>query len=362
MKKEIRVLVAGGGTGGHLFPGVAVAKEICRRLEGAEILFVTGKRKMESEVLRKAGFRQTFIAVEGMKGRGLLKGALVALKLPWSLLESLWIIRRFSPHFVLGVGGYSAGPVCLAARIMGVPSAIHEQNSFPGVTNRLLCRVVNRVFISFEESRKHFSGGSIHLTGNPIRAEFLASATLSGRKAKPFTVLVVGGSQGARAINEAFVEALTLLKKRNRPCRVIHQTGELNYEKTAALYKERGLEGEVMPFIQDMAEAYREAELVVSRAGAGAVFEMAAMGKPSLLIPYPFAANRHQETNGQVLVEAGAAEMILQENLTGELLAERLARLMEDRAALERMGRAAKRVSKPDAAQRIADLLLEMVR
>ena len=188
------------------------------------------------------------------------------------------------------------------------------------------------------------------------------SETLPGRNAKPFTALVVGGSQGARAINEAFVEALTLLKKRNRPCRVIHQTGELDYQKTAALYKEKGLEGEVMPFIQDMAEAYREADLVVSRAGAGAVFEMAAMGKPSLLIPYPFAANRHQETNAQVLVEAGAAEMILQENLTGEVLADRLVRFMEDRAALERMGQAAKRVSKPDAAQRIADLLLEMVR
>jgi UDP-N-acetylglucosamine--N-acetylmuramyl-(pentapeptide) pyrophosphoryl-undecaprenol N-acetylglucosamine transferase len=356
------MMVAGGGTGGHLFPGVAVAQEIGRRFKGAEVLFVTGKRKMESEVLRKAGFRQTSIAVEGMKGKGLLKGAWVALKLPWSLLESLWAIRGFAPHLVLGVGGYSAGPVCLAARVMGVPSAIHEQNSFPGVTNRLLCRVVNRVFISFEGSRKHFSGGSIHLTGNPIRAEFVTSETRIERNGKPFTVAVVGGSQGARAINEAFVEALALLKKRSRPCRAIHQTGELDYERTAALYKEKGLEAEVKPFIQDMAGVYREADLVVSRAGAGAVFEMAAMGKPSLLIPYPFAANRHQEANAQFLVEAGAAEMILQENLTGEALADRLAKFMEDRAALEKMGQAAKSVSKPDAAQRIADLLLEMVR
>lgn len=353
--------MAGGGTGGHLFPGVAVAKEICRRFKEAEVLFVTGKRKMESEVLRKAGFRQTSIAVEGMKGRGLLRGALVACKLPWSLLQSLWIIRGFSPHVVLGVGGYSAGPVCVAGRLMGVPSAVHEQNSFPGVTNRLLCRVVNRVFISFEESRKHFSGGSIHLTGNPIRPEFVTREAPSSRKGKPFTVLVVGGSQGARAINGAFIEAMTLLKKNNRPCRVIHQTGELDYRNTDALYKQRGLDGEVTAFIQDMAGAYREADLVVSRAGAGAIFEMAAMGKPSLLIPYPFAANRHQETNAQVLVEAGAAEMILQENLTGELLADRITKYMEDRAALERMAEAAKGVSKPEAAERIADLLLELV-
>jgi UDP-N-acetylglucosamine--N-acetylmuramyl-(pentapeptide) pyrophosphoryl-undecaprenol N-acetylglucosamine transferase len=335
---------------------------MCRRFEGAEILFVTGKRKMESEVLRKAGFRQTSISVEGMKGKSLLKAAWSGLKLPWSLVESLWIIRGFAPHVVLGVGGYSAGPVCLAARVMGVPSAVHEQNSFPGVTNRLLCRVVNRVFISFEESRRHFSGGSIHLTGNPIRPEFVTAGTRLSRNGKPFTVAVVGGSQGARAINETVVEALALLKRGNRACRVIHQTGELDYERTAGLYREKGLEAEVMPFIQDMAALYREADLVVSRAGAGAVFEMAAMGKPSLLIPYPFAANRHQETNAQFLAGAGAAEMILQENLTGEVLAQRIAALMEDRAGLEKMGQAARRVSKPDAAQKIADLLLEMVR
>ena len=356
------MIVAGGGTGGHLFPGVAVAKEISRRFEGAEILFVTGKRKMESEVLQKAGFRQTSIAVEGIKGRGLLKGAWVALKLPWSFLQSLWILRGFAPHLVLGVGGYSAGPLCLAARVMGVPSAIHEQNSFPGVTNRLLCRVVNRVFISFEGSRRHFSGGSIHLTGNPIRAEFVTSETRLPRNGKPFTVAAVGGSQGARAINDVFVEAMALLKHRNRPCRIIHQTGELDYERIAGLYREQGIEAEVRPFIQDMAGVYREADLVVSRAGAGAVFEMAAMGKPSLLIPYPFAANHHQEANARFLAEAGAAEMILQETLTGEALADRLVNFMEDRAALEKMGQAAKSVSKPDAAQRIADLLLEMVR
>ena len=356
------MIVAGGGTGGHLFPGVAVAKEISRRFEGTEILFVTGKRKMESEVLQKAGFRQASIAVEGIKGRGLLKGAWVALKLPWSFLQSLWILRGFAPHLVLGVGGYSAGPLCLAARVMGVPSAIHEQNSFPGVTNRLLCRVVNRVFISFEGSRRHFSGGSIHLTGNPIRAEFVTSETRLPRNGKPFTLAAVGGSQGARAINDVFVEAMGLLKNRNRSCRIINQTGEPDYERIAGLYREQGIEAEVRPFIQDMAGVYREADLVVSRAGAGAAFEMAAMGKPSLLVPYPFAANHHQEANARFLAEAGAAEMILQETLTGEALADRLVNFMEDRAALEKMGQAAKSVSKPDAAQRIADLLLEMVR
>jgi UDP-N-acetylglucosamine--N-acetylmuramyl-(pentapeptide) pyrophosphoryl-undecaprenol N-acetylglucosamine transferase len=190
----------------------------------------------------------------------------------------------------------------------------------------------------------------------------VTSETRLPRNGKPFTVAVVGGSQGARAINDVFVEAMALLKNRNRPCRIIHQTGELDYERIAGLYREQGIEAEVRPFIQDMAGVYREADLVVSRAGAGAVFEMAAMGKPSLLVPYPFAANHHQEANARFLAEAGAAEMILQETLTGEALADRLVNFMEDRAALEKMGQAAKSVSKPDAAQRIADLLLEMVR
>lgn len=359
-KKEIRLLVAGGGTGGHLFPGLAVAKELKRRCEPAKILFVTGKRKMESEIIVRSGFDQASIAVEGMKGKG-WKAGLVFLKLPWSFFQALSIMREFRPHLVFGVGGYSSGPVCVAARVLGIPSAVHEQNSFPGVTNRLLCRVVDRVFISFEQSREHFGGGTLYLTGNPVREEFLAARSRERRDPR-FTVLVIGGSQGARAVNDAFVEALGILKRRGRDLRVIHQTGRTDHERIQAAYGEKGLQGDVSAFIQDMAGAYAQADLVVSRAGAGAVFELAAVGKPSILIPYPFAANHHQESNARFLVEAGGAEMMAQDTMSGEVLADAVSKYMDRPDLLADMGRAAGRAAKPEAARDIVNLLMDMMK
>jgi UDP-N-acetylglucosamine--N-acetylmuramyl-(pentapeptide) pyrophosphoryl-undecaprenol N-acetylglucosamine transferase len=359
-KTEVRIVVAGGGTGGHLFPGLAVAREISKTLEGSRILFVTGMRKMESEIIRRSGFEQASITVEGMKGRG-WRGALVILKLPWSLFQCLGIMYGFKPNLVFGVGGYSSGPVCLSAKILRIPSAVHEQNSYPGVTNRLLSRVVDRVFISFESSREYFRGGSIYITGNPIRDEFLQAKPLD-RKDPRFTILAVGGSQGARAINDALVDALLVLKERGREVRVVHQTGHSDYERVLARYREAGLQGEVTAFILDMADAYRRADLVVSRAGAGAIFELAALGKPSILIPYPFAANRHQETNAKVLVEAGGAEMISQEALSGGTLADYVVKFMKNPGILEGMGAAARKVAMPGATQVIAKLLLDMIR
>ncbi len=355
----MRVIVAGGGTGGHLFPGLAVAGEISRRYKNARIMFVTGRKKMEAEIIVRSGFEHTSIAVEGMKGRG-WRAAFALVKLPWSLFQCLNILREIKPHLVFGVGGYSSGPVCVAAKVLGIPSAVHEQNSYPGVTNRLLRRIVDRVFISFEESRAHFGGGSVYLTGNPIRETFLEPKPLA-RTGRTFTVLVVGGSQGARAINDAFVEALGMLKDEGRDVRVIHQTGQQDEARIRTAYQERGLRGEVSGFIQDMALAYARADLVVSRAGAGAVFELAAMGKPSILIPFPHAANNHQVTNSLALVRAGAAEMMLQEHLSGRVLAEAVKRGMDNPDALASMGAAAGKVARPEAAREITDLLMDMV-
>jgi UDP-N-acetylglucosamine--N-acetylmuramyl-(pentapeptide) pyrophosphoryl-undecaprenol N-acetylglucosamine transferase len=356
----VRVIIAGGGTGGHLFPGLAVAGDISRRWRNARILFVTGRKKMEAEIIIRSGFEHTSIAVEGMKGRG-VRALLVLVKLPWSFFQCLNIMRDFKPYLVFGVGGYSSGPVCVAAKILGIPSAVHEQNSYPGVTNRLLCRIVDRVFISFEESRGRFGGGSIYLTGNPIRETFL-EATSRDRRDRRFTVLVVGGSQGARAINDAFIEALGILKDEGRDVRVIHQTGQQDEDRIRAAYQERGLQGEVSGFIQDMAGAYVQADLVVSRAGAGAIFELAAMGKPSILIPFPYAANNHQETNAQALVKAGGAEMMLQENLSGQGLAEAVKKGMDNPEALAAMGEAAGKVARPEAAREITNLLMDMAK
>lgn len=314
---------------------------------------------MESEIITAAGFDQVSISVEGMKGRG-WRGALVLAKLPWSLFQCLSILREFKPHLVFGVGGYSSGPVCLAAKVLGIPSAVHEQNSFPGITNRLLSRVVDRVFISFEESRPCFGGGDLRLTGNPIRKEFVA-ARPRDRVDSRFSLLAVGGSQGARAINDAMVEALVILKAKGERPAVVHQTGPADCERIRDAYREKGLEGEVSAFIQDMPGAYSRADLVISRAGAGAIFELAALGKPSILVPFPFAANRHQDTNAGVLVKAGGAETIMQEALSGEALAGAVMKYMDNRALLAAMGEAARKVAKPEAAQTIATYLTEMV-
>jgi len=359
---EFRCVIAGGGTGGHLFPGIAVASELKRRFEKGEILFVVGLQRKESEILSRYGYRLTSIDVEGLKGRGWKKGFIVLVKLPKSVFQSASIIKEFSPAFVLGMGGYSAGPLCLAAKLAGVPTAIHEQNSYPGLTNRLLSRFVDRIFVSFEESMAHFKTRSPLLTGNPVRNEFFSDSGKDHRGRDKFTILVVGGSQGARAINEVFTEALTYLNSKGRSFDVVHQTGERDYQRVVDDYRDKGLEGEPVPFIKDMATAYRFADVVVSRAGATTIFELAALGKPSVLIPYPYATNQHQEINARNMVRVGGAEMIRQSDLTGKGLAQTLMKYMDDRPALEEMGKQAKKIGRRDAAKVIVDQLVEMMR
>jgi UDP-N-acetylglucosamine--N-acetylmuramyl-(pentapeptide) pyrophosphoryl-undecaprenol N-acetylglucosamine transferase len=360
---RIRCIIAGGGTGGHLFPGIAIARELEARCESAAILFVVGRKRMESEILSRYGFSVVFIDVEGMKGRGWKKGLAVFSMLPKSLFQSMKIIRDFKPSIVMGVGGYSAGPFCLAARLLGVPTAIHEQNSYPGLTNRLLARVVDRIFVSFAESAPYFKESI--LTGNPVRREILSPSQNSLPSKERFTVLVVGGSQGARAVSEAFVKAYGILKKSGKSIDLIHQTGKQDHRRVLEDYRTMGFEGpefegKVLPFIKDMAAAYRQADMVVSRAGATTLFELAAMGKPSILIPYPYATNGHQETNAQALARSGGAEMILQKDLTGEKLAHALSTYMENPQRLKGMGRAARTFSRPDADRIIVDHILKL--
>ncbi len=354
------MVVAGGGTGGHLFPGLATAREMKRRRPDAEILFVTGERRMETRILAGSGFQQVSIRVQALKGRG-GAGALASLGLlPQSLISSRRILRRFAPGVVLGVGGYSAGPVCLAARVLGIPTAIHEQNSYPGLTNRLLCRVVDRVFLSFEESRAGFSRGTCILTGNPVREEILSVAPMNSDPDRPLHVLVVGGSQGARRVNTAVADALLVLKNRGRTVSLVHQTGDSDYERVLGLYTERGLPGVVTPFIDDMADAYAEADLVVGRAGASTVAELSVVGRPSILIPYPHSTNDHQVTNARALSDAGGAVLLLERDLDGATLAGFFERYSDDRETLGRMAAMALEKGLPSAARTIVDHLESM--
>ena len=351
------MVIAGGGTGGHLFPGLATARELTRRHPDAEILFVTGERRMETRILERSGYRQRSIRVQPLKGRGWAGGLSALLALPRSLVHARRILKRFVPQAVLGVGGYASGPVCLAARTLGVPTAIHEQNSYPGLTNRLLCRIVDRVFISFEESRSGFPAGRLVLTGNPVREELLRVEPRGIDPARPLSVLVVGGSQGARVVNTAVADALVLMKDRGMEVRVVHQTGDADYERVLGLYTERGLQGVVTPFIEDMAGAYAGADLVIGRAGASTVTELAALGKPAVLIPLPHAANNHQVTNARALADDGGAVLLLQEDLESSTLADLLVRYSRDREPLRRLSARALEKARPEATRTIVDQL-----
>jgi UDP-N-acetylglucosamine--N-acetylmuramyl-(pentapeptide) pyrophosphoryl-undecaprenol N-acetylglucosamine transferase len=359
--KSLKLIIAGGGTGGHIFPGLAVGMELMKRHPGSEILFVTGSRKIESDILKDAGIKRSSIMVEGIKGRG-LTGTLKALaKAPCGFIQSLLIIKKFSPDFVLGVGGYSAGPVCLAARLTGKKTAIHEQNSFPGMTNRLLSRIVNRVFISFRESERYFPRGKTSFTGNPVREEFASAVKDNMESDGRFAILVTGGSQGAVAVNSAVIEALAIMKERGKAPLIIHQTGQVDYDRVVQAYREKGLEGDIKPFIQDMLTVYGQADIFIGRAGAGTIFELAALGKPSILIPYPYAADDHQTANARMLEDVGGARVIAQRELTPEKLAGILGGLMDDKIILRKMGECARKAAKSDAAKTIADEIEGMI-
>ena len=357
-----RAIIAGGGTGGHLFPGIAVAKEMEKRFDRSRIVFLAGGRRMETDILDRYGYERRLIDVEGLKGRGLFRGAGVVIRLPKGFCQAARVIRQVSPQVILGVGGYTAGPVCLAGRFLGVPTAIHEQNSYPGMTNRILSRVVTKVFISFDESREHFRSASIVLTGNPVREELFITRNEEEKVPGAFTLLVLGGSQGAQAINRVVVDALVHLRERGASPKVIHQTGRLDHARVLKEYREHGIEGDVLPFIEDMTGAYARADLVVSRAGATTLAELAALGKASILIPYPHAANQHQETNARVLEQAGGAIVKREQDISGEDLAEELGILMNHPEKVKEMAHAVLVRGRRDAAREIVDQLLNMVR
>jgi len=355
------VIIAGGGTGGHLFPGIAIANELTRRFDDLKVLFVVGRKRMEEEIISRAGYRARSIDVEGMLGRGIF-GAMKALsKMVVSTFQSLRILRDFRPHLVVGVGGYSSGPLCLVAWILGIPTAIHEQNSYPGLTNRLLSRFAKRVFISFEQSSRYFNRGNIVFTGNPVREKLIARKQPAGRDDGRFVILVVGGSQGARAINRAVVDALKELKRERFLPFAIHQTGPTDLETVLGEYRAHGIEGEVTPFIEDMASAYGMADLVICRAGATTIAELAALGKPSILIPFPYATHDHQVMNANSLMSTGAADMILEKDLTGGSLAEKIKGYMQHTDELERMSSLAFKAGMPRAAELIVDQLIELM-
>jgi UDP-N-acetylglucosamine--N-acetylmuramyl-(pentapeptide) pyrophosphoryl-undecaprenol N-acetylglucosamine transferase len=350
-----RLLIAGGGTGGHLFPGVAIAEELRAREPDADIAFVGTKRGIEARVLPELGWKLELIEVSGLKTVGFAGAIRGMFRLPRALWQARRLIKQFKPDAVIGVGGYASGPVVLAARLRGIPTAICEQNSIPGLTNKLLGRFVRRVFVAFDGSRKFFAAKKVALVGNPVRRELaakLASATpTAGDRVH---VLVSGGSLGAVAVNELAAQALSKLAK-ERAIEIVHQTGEKDLEPTRKRYADAGVDADCRAFIKDMAAAYATADLVIGRAGATTVAELAIAGKPAVFIPYPFAADNHQVLNATEMAERGAALMFEQSELTADKLADALRPLLADPAKRAAMGAAMKSLAKPGAAAAVVD-------
>jgi UDP-N-acetylglucosamine--N-acetylmuramyl-(pentapeptide) pyrophosphoryl-undecaprenol N-acetylglucosamine transferase len=358
--KEVRVIISGGGTGGHLFPGIAVGRELKKRCSKVSILFITGKREMEHKIISEAGFGFKSIDVEGLMGKRLLGLTKTFYKVILASAQSFFIIKDFRPQLVFGLGGYTSGPVCLMALLFRVPTVLHEQNSLPGLTNRILSPFVKRVFISFEETRRYLRRGKLFLSGNPIRMELLQPIK-QPRIDKRFVILVMGGSQGAKRLNDAVISMIKELKEQDAVPFLIHQTGKADLKRVVREYEMLGIDVEVSAFIEDMRSAYSRADLIICRAGATTVAELAALGKPSILIPYPYASHGHQEINAMTLVKVGGADIILERYLDSKALTDKVFRYMKNRNELKKMSEIAFRTAKRKAREVITEELLKIV-
>jgi UDP-N-acetylglucosamine--N-acetylmuramyl-(pentapeptide) pyrophosphoryl-undecaprenol N-acetylglucosamine transferase len=357
-KKALRVVMAGGGTGGHLFPGLAIAQEFMARNERNTVLFVSTGNPLERSVLNQTGFKLETITAEGIKGRGLWNQAKSALKIPRGIVGSLRILKKYQPDLTVGLGSYSAGPVIMGAWLMRIKIVLHEQNILPGITNRILARFADRIYISFDDTKTHFDPQKIRLTGNPVRKELLNHHEGNGNDvaadSKSFCVLIIGGSQGAHRINMTVVETLDHLAQKER-LHFIHQTGEADEQTVEAAYQRVGIAARVQSFFRHMAPLYKRADLIICRAGATTVAEVTALGKAVIFIPFPFAADNHQALNADTLAREGAAEMILEKDLNARVLGQKIEYYASHPEALEAMATKAGKLGHPAAAQAIVD-------
>ena len=367
---SLRVLIAGGGTGGHLYPGIAVARELLARRGDAHVTFVGTAAGIESRVVPREGLELDVIRSAGLKGKSLPALARGVGLLPRSGFDAWQVLSRRRPNVVIGVGGYSSGPVVLLAALRSIPTLLMEQNAAPGFTNRLLARVVDAAAVTYPESLAHF-GGRAFVSGNPVRAEFFAAAAAAQaggeheqHDAPPGAarVLVFGGSQGAHAINVAMVAAAARLAAAAPRLAITHQTGERDLEMVRDGYRAAGLEARVEPFLYAMDREMKTADLVVSRAGATTVAELMAAGRPSILVPLPTATDDHQRKNAEAVVARGAARLLEQRELTGERLAADIAALAADPGGRRRMGEAARALARPDAARAIVEKVIAIAR
>ena len=354
----MRVLIAAGGTGGHIYPGIAVANEIMRRNRSSMVGFVGTAHGLETRLVPKAGFELSLIESAGLVNMGLRQRLRGLLLLPRSLRAARRLIKIFKPDIVIGAGGYVSGPVVLMAALMRVPTLVMESNAVPGFTNRRLARFVDAAAVSFAAALPYFRGKGV-LTGNPVRSEFF-DIRAKARDPQVFRLLLFGGSQGSRAINDAMLLALPYLESYRERMQITHQTGELDFAKMAAGYEAAGWrQVDVRRYIDDMVAAFAENDLIVSRAGATTSFELMAAGKPAVMVPLP--GQMEQQRNAEVLQQAGAARMIMQDELTGELLAKEITALIDKPDEITRMEVAGRQLARRDAATATVELMEGLV-
>ncbi|MBW2407008.1 MAG: undecaprenyldiphospho-muramoylpentapeptide beta-N-acetylglucosaminyltransferase [Deltaproteobacteria bacterium] len=365
--EALRVVIAGGGTGGHLFPGIAIAQEFLAKNGENSVLFVGSGKPFEISILSETGFAHKRITAVGFKGRGVWNQLVSISKVPKGIIESMFILRGFKPHIVVGVGGYAAGPLVMGAWLLGIKIVLHEQNILPGITNRILSCVADRIYVSFAETKMNVAPSKIRFTGNPVRKEIVQCAEtlknthiMPSKKERKFTILILGGSQGAHSINMALLEALEYLENRENIF-FVHQTGSQDEKQVRRRYNERGIENDTRAFFKDMARQYQNADLIICRAGATTVAEIKAIGKGVIFIPFPFAADNHQVLNARSLEKTGAAEMILEKDLSGKILAKRINYYFQRPEALQQMAQRSRELGRTDAATMIVDDCYELI-
>lgn len=351
----MKILFAAGGTGGHIYPAIAVANELLRRDPACEVLFVGTVRGLETRIVPDNGFQLSLIDSSGLKSVGLL-GKIKGLSvLPKSFLEARHLMKQFRPHAVVGAGGYVSGPVLMMAAIMGIPTLVMDSNALPGFTNRQLARFVDKAALTFDEALPFFGKKGV-VTGNPVRNDFFGIEPKE--RTDVFHVLIFGGSQGARAINNAVADSLGEIAELEGKISFTHQTGEADFEKIREIYSRSAFsDSDIRPFITDMVSEFAKADVVICRAGATTCAELAAAGKAAIMIPLPTAADDHQRKNAEAMQNAGAAKMILQRDLNGKKIAEEIRALAANPDEIEPMHAAAKGLGRADAAERTADII-----
>ena len=356
------LMIGGGGTGGHIYPAIAIAREFLARGPNRRVVFVGTEAGLEKTIVPKAGFPLEFISVGGLKGKGLGDTIKNLFRLPLGFIQAWKLVGKHRPTVALGVGGYSSGPVLVAAKLRGVPISIHDQNAFPGLTNRIVARFATAVAVAFADAAPRLKREDAVVTGNPVRSEFFAAtkpATTDGKQ----RILVFGGSQGSRVLNDAVTGALLFLAPLRDRVRIVHQTGPKELEKVQQAYRTSAFpDARVVPYLDPIADEIAAADLVVCRAGAMTVSELSAIGRAAIFVPFALATNNHQEMNARVVEKAGGGVVIVESQLTPERLGAAITEIINDPQRAARMGAAAKTLATPNASQKIVDLLEKIQR